>query len=179
MDDGGVLLVVAATVVFPTLLIAGCAHLLRTGRLARVLVTHGWSTRLSRPVAVLISVAELVLGAAGTAGVVVGSSAPASSVVAVATAVLLVAYAIDAARVLRAGVQAPCGCGSADHPVNQWVVIRAGVYACLALGAALPRPALGELALVPMITALVAAVVIGMLLWLLPRTLAIPAGYAL
>jgi hypothetical protein len=179
MDDGDVLLVVAATVVFPTLLIAGCAHVLRTGRLARVLVMHGWSTTLSRPVAVLVAVAELGLGAAGTAGVVVGSLGPASPVVAVAAAVLLSAYAVDAGRVLRSGALVPCGCGPADHPVNQWVVIRAAVYACLALTAVLSRPALGALALVPMITALAAAMVIGLLLWLLPRTLAIPAGYAL
>jgi hypothetical protein len=176
---GAVLLLVAAAVVFPTLLIAGCAHVLHTSRLARVLVTHGWSTRSSRPMAVLVAIAELGLGAAGTAGVVVGSVGPATSVVAVAAAVLLVAYAGDAGRVLRSGALVPCGCGPADHPVNQWVVIRAGVYACLALTAVLSRPALGALALVPMITVLVAAVVVGLLLWLLPRTLAIPAGYSL
>jgi hypothetical protein len=178
MGDGDVLLVVAAAVVFPTLLIAGCAHLLQTGRLAQVLVMHGWSANLSRPVAVLVSVAELGLGAAGTAGVILGPFGPANPIVAVAATVLLSAYAVDAGRVLRSGAQVPCGCGPADHPVNQWVVTRAAVYACLAVTAVLSRPALGDLALVPMVTALVAATVIGLLLWLLPRTLAVPAGYA-
>jgi hypothetical protein len=179
VDGDGVVLVVAAAVVFPTLLIAGCAHLLHTGRLARVLVSHGWSATLSRPVAVLVTVAEVGLGAAGTAGVLLGTLGPANPVVAVAATVLLAAYAVDAGRVLRSGVRVPCGCGPADHPVNQWVVIRAIVYACLAATAVLSRPALGTLALTPMITALAAAMVIGLLLWLLPRTLAIPAGHAL
>jgi hypothetical protein len=179
MGDAEVLLVVAAAVVFPTLLIAGGAHVLQADRLAQVLVMHGWSATLSRPVAVLVSVAELGLGAVGTAGVVVGPLGPANPVVAITAAVLVSAYAVDAGRVLRTGAPVPCGCGPADHPVNQWVVIRAAVYACLAITTVVSRPALGDLAAIPMITALVAAMVIGLLLWLLPRALAIPPGYAL
>lgn len=180
MGDGDVLLVVAAGVVFPTLLVAGGHHALRTGRLAQVLVLHGWPARVSRPASVLVAIAEVGLGAAGVAGVVLGpAGSPVSPIVAGAAALLFVAYAVHAGRVLRSGAHVPCGCGPADHPVNQWVVIRATVYACLAVAALPSRPALGALAPIPLITALVAATVIGLLIWLLPRTLAIPAGYAL
>jgi hypothetical protein len=180
MGDGNVLLVVAAAVVFPPLLVAGGYHLLRTGRLALVLVTHGWPVKLSRPASVLLAIAEAGLGATGTAGVVLGPVVlPAGPIVAGAAALLFSAYAVETGRVLRSGAQVPCGCGAADHPVNQWVVIRAAVYAGLAVAAMASRPALGALAPLHLITALVAATVIGLLVWLLPRTLAIPAGYAL
>ena len=143
---------------------------------------------LSGPASVLVAVAETALGAAGVVGVVVTPSTPlagsvalesATPVAAAAAALLFVGYAADAGRLLRARSNAPCGCGASDQPVNQWVVVRAAAYACLGLVAALTRPALGALAPLEAITAIVAAGVIGLLLWLLPRTLAIPQGFAM
>jgi hypothetical protein len=61
--------------------------------------------------------------------------------------------------------------------VNQWVVVRALAYAGLAGLATLPRPTLAELAPAAAVTAASAALVVGLLLWLLPRTLAIPVGF--
>lgn len=178
MDE--VLLIAAAGVVFPTLLGAGVHHIRHTSRLARVLRLHGWPARLSRPASVLVAVAEAALGAAGVVGVVATLLVEAATpFVAVAAALLFVGYAVDAGRVLRARSGAPCGCGAKDQPVNQWVVIRAAAYAGLALVAALPRPGLGDLAPLPAVTAIVAAGVVGLLLWLLPRTLAIPQGFEL
>jgi hypothetical protein len=175
--------VIAAAVVFPTLLVAGCAHLLHPSRLAEVLRLHGWPAVVSRSGSVLVAVAETAVGAAGAVGVAAGPATPAAGalrpLVAVAAALLFVAYAVDAGRVLRTGSDVPCGCGAKDQPVNQWVVVRAAAYACLALAAALPQPGLGDLAPLAAVTAIVAAGVVGLLLWLLPRTLAIPPGFAL
>jgi hypothetical protein len=167
-------------VVFPTLLAAGCHHLLHGDQLARALRLHGWPSRLTRPGSVLLSVAETTLGAAGSAGLVVGASV--GPVIPLIAALLFSAYAADAVHILRQraggrGSQVPCGCGAVDHPVNQWVAVRAVAYVALAGLAALARPALTELAPVVAVTAAVAAVVIGLLLWLLPRTLAIPMTF--
>ena len=178
MADGlDVFGVVAAAVVFPTLFAAGCHHLLRTGGLARVLRLHGWPAALSRPGAWLVAVAETGIGAAGLAGVALTGVHPA---VAFAAAALCGAYAIDAARLVRSGArETPCGCGAVDHPVNVWVAVRAAAYAGLAIVAALTAPAVGDLGPVAAVTAAGAAVAIGLPLWLLPRTLAIPAGFTL
>jgi hypothetical protein len=205
VTDGGVDVygVVAAAVVFPTLLAAGCHHLLHTDQLAQVLRLHGWSPTLSRPGSVLLALTETTLGAVGATGVVVGAAA--NPLISLAAAVVFSAYAADAVRVLRWGSQGegereraggwgsqgegereraggwgsqvPCGCGVVDHPVNQWVVVRALAYAGLAGLAALPRPTLAELAPAAAVTAASAALVVGLLLWLLPRTLAIPVGF--
>jgi len=179
MIDGGldVYGVVAAAVVFPTLLAAGCRHLLHTGRLARVLRLRGWPASLSRPVAVLLAVAEVGLGGSGVVGVLRTGVHPA---VGLAAALLCAGFAVDAARVLRAGAQPqPCGCGAVDHPVNPWVVARATAYACLAAVAALGGHTIGALAPPAAATVAAAAVTIGLPLWLLPRTLAVPAGFTL
>jgi hypothetical protein len=191
--DGGldVYGVVAAAVVFPTLLAAGCQHLLHADQFARALRLHGWPSRLSRPGSVLLAVAETALGVAGAAGLVVGAAV--GPVIPLIAALLFSAYAADAVHILRRGAQGegerqraggrgaqvPCGCGAVDHPVNQWVAVRAVAYVALAGLAALPRPTLAELAPVAAVTAAGAAVVIGLLLWLLPRTLAIPVGFTL
>jgi hypothetical protein len=179
MGDGGadVYGVVAAAVVFPTLLAAGCHHLLHTGRLAQVLRLRGWPALLSRPVAVLLAVVETGLGGSGVVGVVHTGVHPA---VALAAALLCTGFAVDAARLLRAGAQPqPCGCGAVDHPVNPWVAVRATAYACLAVVAALAGATVGALAPPAAVTAAAAALAIGLPLWLLPRTLAVPAGFTL
>jgi hypothetical protein len=177
--DGGVDLfgVVAAAVVFPTLLAAGGQHLLHAGGFARVLRLHGWPAGLSRPGALLVAVSESGLGLAGVAG---AASDGVHRAVALAAATLCSAFAVDAARLLRPGAQAtPCGCGAVDHPVNVWVVVRAAAYAGLAVVVALTGPAVGTLAPLGVALAAAAAVAIGLPLWLLPRTLAIPAGFTL
>lgn len=167
---------VAAGVVFPTLLAAGCQHLVRPGRLAAALRPRGWAPALRLPVALAVAVSETALGLAGVAAMVAGRSrAP----VALAAALLFAAFAADAARALWSGTDVPCGCGAAEHPVNQWVVVRTVSYAALSGVAALPGAALVALAALPAVTVLTAAAVIGLLLWLLPRTLAIPRGVAL
>ncbi|HSK96009.1 MAG TPA: MauE/DoxX family redox-associated membrane protein [Euzebyales bacterium] len=184
MADGGLAVygVVAAAVVFPTLLAAGCWHVFHTGTFARVLALHGWPARLSRPGSVLLAVTEVGLGATGVVGVAFAGVHPA---VAVAAALLCAAYAVDAARILRSGApggrgpDVPCGCGAVDHPVNVWVAVRATAYACLAVVAAVAGQTVGALAPAAAAMAAGAAMVIGLLLWLLPRTLAIPPGYTL
>lgn len=181
MADGGLAVygVVAAAVVFPTLLAAGCWHLFHTGALARGLALRGWPARLGRPGSVLLAVTEVGLGVAGVAGVAVGGV---HAAVAAAAALLCAAFAADSARILRSGGRGqavPCGCGAVDHPVNVWVAVRALAYACLAVVAALAGQSFGALAPVAAISAAAAAAVIGLLLWLLPRTLAIPPGFTL
>jgi hypothetical protein len=178
MADGGLAVygVVAAAVVFPTLLAAGCWHLFHTGRFAQVLRLHGWPARLSRPGSVLLALTETGLGAAGVAGVAFAGVHPA---IAGAAALVCSAYALDAARILRSGTRAPCGCGAVDHPVNVWVVVRATAYAFLAVVAAVAGQTVGALAPAATVTAAAAAVAIGLLLWLLPRALTIPAGFTL
>jgi len=168
--------------VFPTLLAAGSHHLLHGDQLARALRLHDWPSRLTRPGSVLLAVAETTLGAAGSAGLVVGAAV--GPVIPLIAALLFSAYAADAVHILRQraggwGSQVPCGCGAVDHPVNQWVVVRALAYAGLAGLATLPRPTLAELASAAAVTAASAALVVGLLLWLLPRTLAIPVGFTL
>jgi hypothetical protein len=167
---------VAAGVTFPTLLAAGCHHLLHLGRLVAVLRHRGWPAAWARPAAALIALAEVVLGCAGTVGLVMG---PQRAVVAMTAAALFAAYAIDSAVVVRSGRQVPCGCGAAEHPVNQWVVVRAVAYSCLSVVAATQGPALAVVAPTAVLTVVTAVVAIGLLLWLLPRALAIPPGFTL
>lgn len=166
----------AAGVTFPTLLAAGYHHLLHLGNLVAVLRQRGWTPSLARPAGVLIALVEVLLGAAGTVGLVVG---PQRTVVAMAATALFAAYAIDSARVVRSGRQVPCGCGAADHPLTQWVVVRAVAYACLSAVSASQGPALAGLVPAAVLTVVAAIAAIGLLLWLLPRTLAIPPGFTL
>lgn len=167
---------VAAGVTFPTLLAAGCHHLLHLGRLVAVLRQRGWTAAWARPAGVLVALAEVGLGAAGTVGLMIGPQRP---IVALAATALFAAYAIDSAAVLRSGRQVPCGCGAVDHPVNQWVVVRALAYASLSAVVAAQGPALTVVAPAAVLTVVTAVAVIGLLLWLLPRALAIPPGFSL
>lgn len=167
---------VAAGVTFPTLLAAGCHHLLHLGRLVAVLRQRGWTAAWARPAGVLVALAEVGLGAAGTVGLIIGPQRP---IVALAATALFAAYAIDSAAVLRSGRQVRCGCGAVDHPVNQWVVVRALAYASLSAVAAAQGPALAVVAPAAILTVVTAVAVIGLLLWLLPRALAIPPGFSL
>jgi hypothetical protein len=172
----GVFALVAAGVTFPTLLAAGCHHLLHLGRLVAVLRQRGWTATWARPGGALIALAEVGLGAAGVVGMIIG---PPRAIVAMAATALFAAYAIDAAAVLRSGRQVPCGCGAVDHPVNQWVVVRAVAYACLSAVAAAQGSALAVVAPAAVLTVVTSVTVIGLLLWLLPRALAIPPGFSL
>lgn len=167
---------VAAGVTFPMLLLAGAHHLLRPRRLAGAVRARGWPAAVARPAAVALAVAEVGLGAAGTAGLITG---PRTALIPAGAAMLLVAYALDTARVVRSGARVPCGCGAADHPVNVWVAVRAAAYACLAALATWQGAALLALGAAPALTAITAAAAIGLLLWLLPRALAIPPGIRL
>jgi hypothetical protein len=124
----------------------------------------------------MVAMVEVALGAAGTVGLVAG---PQRVAVALAASALFTVYTIDVARVLRSGRQVPCGCGAVDHPVNVWVVVRAAAYACLSAVAVLQGPGLAALAPLALLTVAGAVATIGVLLWLLPRALAIPPGFTL
>ena len=176
-EPGAVLLVpVAGGVVFATLLAAGTHHLARPGRLAGAVAERGRPPVPSRVVAGVLAVAETLIGLAGLVAVVVG---PADARVSAAAAGLCAVFAVDAARVLRSGAAVRCGCGATDHPVNQWVAVRAASYVGLAVVAALPAPPLQVLDPLPALTVVVAVATVGPLLWWLPRTLAVPAGFGL
>jgi hypothetical protein len=172
----GLLALVAAGVTFPTLLMAGGQHLRHPARLDAVLRGRGWPAAWTRPLAVAVAVVEVALGAVGTVGLVAG---PQRAAVALAGCALFTVYTIDVARVVRSGRQAPCGCGAVDLPVNVWVVVRAAAYACLSAVAVLQGPGLAALAPPALLTVAGAVATIGVLLWLLPRALAIPPGFAL
>jgi hypothetical protein len=163
----------AAILVFPPLLLAGSLHLVRQRHLVAVLQVHGWPRAAARAGSVVVAVSETVIGAAGVAALVLGAS---WRVPAVAATLLYLGYALYTGRLVRAGADVPCGCGTRDHPVTGWVAIRAALYAAASLVAVAAGGTATALDGPTAALVWASGVVIGVLLWLLPRTLAIPDG---
>lgn len=85
-----------------------------------------------------VPTAELVVGALLVAGIAPGAAA-------LAAAMMLLAFAVWAARVVRSGASVTCGCfGSGARPVSQFVVVRNLVLAAVATGVAVDAAAAGD-----------------------------------
>lgn len=163
-----------AAVAVPTVLLGSLwGHVRRPGVLVAAVRAHGVvPAPLVRPVAALAVAAEAVAGGGAAAGLLTGRDDSLRMCLALA-AVLLAAYALYGAHVVRTRPRAvPCGCGGdAATPMTGWVAARAGALAGLALaGAAWGPPAARSPAESLIVIAM--GVVVAVLLWCLPLAMA-------
>ncbi len=161
---------VAAYVVGFVLVIAVAERLRAPGALPAALAAHRVvPRRVIRPVAVVVTAAEVVLGLLLLAGLVAAPSA----LVLTGVAVLFACYGGYAWYVTESGRGGPCGCGGTDVPLGHWVTGRAFALAALAVvaGAAsdhvLPLSRFDD----RLLLVLLAAATIGTLLWHLPAAM--------
>ncbi|RKN04505.1 MauE/DoxX family redox-associated membrane protein [Streptomyces radicis] len=162
-------------------LIAGCAaHLTRPAALPAALTAHGVLPARAVPLAArAATLAEGLLGAAGTAALLARHRTALAAVLAAAAA-LFACYALYARHTLATGRGGPCGCSRAEVPLSGWIVGRAWAFALLALGAAplvagrgAPPDGAAEAAVVALATPTFAA-----LLWALPTAMTRPTAMA-
>jgi hypothetical protein len=173
---------VAAGTVLVTLLAAGVGHLARPGVLPAALAAHR-VLPAPGPVAVVVTAAEVGLGGAGVAGLVLGErgAGPGLLAAGLAGAALLLALVAGYGwYVLAVGAGGPCGCSHAELPMSGWVVARAAVLAGLAglalarRGSVLPLGWPGS----QLGTALLAVAAFSVLLWQLPAAMHDPTTAA-
>jgi hypothetical protein len=158
---------VAAYAVLLVLVVAVVERVRAPGALPAALTAHGVLPRQAvRPVAVAVTVAELVLAVVSLVGLVRGSGPP--PVAMAGAAVLFACYGGYGWHITASGRGGPCGCGGAEVPMDHWVVGRAFALAALAglATAAVPAPFGPEL-----VVTLFAAGTIGTLLWHLPAAM--------
>lgn len=144
----------AALAVGLVLLAAAVGHLRDGGGTRAALAAHDvLPPGMQRTAAVLLALAELLLGAGLVLGAVglgrAGLGSSDISLLAVAggaAAVLLAgftAYLVQVLRRTRGRDEVPCGCGLGATPVGHWVVLRAAVLLLLALVATLGAAGVG------------------------------------
>ncbi|WP_147341054.1 MauE/DoxX family redox-associated membrane protein [Actinomadura logoneensis] len=168
-----VLAALAGAVAVPVVLVPSLAGHLRGRSLGTALRAQAAvPSRLAAAVASLAVAAEAGVLGLLLAGVIVRRTGLVQGALAVAT-VLFTAYAAYAAYVTRTRTgRVPCGCGGdLSTPMSVWVVVRAAGLAVLALGGALtPLPDLTG----GTVSGVVAGAALGVLLWILPRAMAVP-----
>ncbi|WP_049565301.1 MauE/DoxX family redox-associated membrane protein [Streptomyces sp. SBT349] len=160
-------------------LLAGCAaHLSRPAALPAALAAHRVLPARAVPLAAgAVTLAEGLLGAAGTAALL-GRHRLGLTVVLAAAAALFTCYALYTRHTLATGRGGPCGCSRAEVPLSGWVVGRAWAFALLALGGALVAtgPGTPPEGAAEATTAALAALTFAALLWVLPTAMAQQAG---
>lgn len=169
---------VGAYVCCLTLLISGLAHARRVGEFEVVLRRQRLvPASLVQVGARSVVTLELALGGIGLLALGVVQSEAAARPVLLAAAMLFTAYALYSAYLVAQGRSVPCGCSTADYPVNAAVVARAAGLSIAALSAAVGA---GRI-IVPAGDAkfaIAAAASIGLtaILWALPAALHDPAA---
>lgn len=165
-----------ASVVLLTLLMGAGSHAVSPAALGDALWAHGvLGPRLRRFAAVVPPVAEGVLGAAGTAALLMGHQRGLQAVL-VAAAALFALYAGYTRHVLALGRGGPCGCSGREVPLSRWVTRRAAALAVLAAIAAAVEAGPAELSTAELVTLLLAAPACATLLWSLPAAMHEPAA---
>lgn len=174
----GLLGTVASAVVLLVLL-AGCtAHLTRPQALPDALRAHRTLPDRAVPLAAgAVTLAEGVLGVAGAAAFLSGHRLG-LTVALTASAALFTCYALYTHHTLAAGRGGPCGCSRAELPLSGWVVGRAGVFAALALVAAVAvaGPGSQPRGVAELTIAALTALTFATLLWVLPAAMAQPTA---
>lgn len=168
----------AAYSVLGILLTAGGLHLARPGPLRSALSRQ--DTPLSRvpaQLAMLVGLTELGLAAIGLIALIGAIPRHLATPALASSAVLFSVYSGYLWFLIRWRPDAPCGCTSGTSPASSWAIGRALMLAALATLAALLSDAIatrlagGERAI-----AVVAALAMGVTLWILPDALAAPAS---
>jgi hypothetical protein len=172
---------VAAYTTLGTLVWSGFRHARSPRSLVHILQRHGWRKAMQRPVAASVIALELLVGTVGLAAVLTGL--PVISVLSLSMAALVyAAYAIYGAALAQRADAVPCGCSSVvQHPINIWVVARAGTLLAGAVFAAAastnmrsPWPPDAS-----MLLAILASGALGVILWELPAALHHPGSATL
>ncbi|BDH68368.1 MauE/DoxX family redox-associated membrane protein [Streptomyces sp. PLM4] len=169
----------AATAVVLLVLLAGCAaHLTRPAAFPGALRAHAvLPGRAVGPAAAVVTVAECLLVAAGTAALL-GRHRSGLTAVLAAAAALFACYALYTRHALATGRGGPCGCSRAEVPLSGWVTGRAWTFAALALlgllvsaGPGTPPEGAAETAVVALV-----ALTFATLLWMLPAAMTQPGA---
>ncbi|MFD9545088.1 MauE/DoxX family redox-associated membrane protein [Streptomyces sp. NPDC060022] len=166
-----------ASVIILTLLMGAGSHVASPAALGDALWAHGvLGPRSRRVAAVVLPVAEGVLGAAGAAALLTGHQRGLQAALAVGAA-LFALYAGYARHVLALGRGGPCGCSGRDVPLSRWVTRRAAALAVLAMtGAAVIGTGPVRLSTAELITLMLAAPACTALLWSLPAAMHEPTA---
>ncbi|WP_326734718.1 MauE/DoxX family redox-associated membrane protein [Streptomyces sp. NBC_01022] len=161
-----------ASLVILTLLMGAGSHAASPAALGDALWAHGvLGPRFRRSAAVVLPVAEGVLGAAGAAALVTGHQRGLQAVL-VAGAAVFALYAGYTRHVLALGRGGPCGCSGQDVPLSRWVTRRAAALAVFAVsGAAVVGAGPVRLSTAELITLMLAAPACTALLWSLPAAM--------
>jgi uncharacterized membrane protein YphA (DoxX/SURF4 family) len=157
------------------LLAAGTWHVRHQAALRAALYDHRlWPRNATRVLAPVVAGVELGTGlmmACGLALRLEGALALASSV----AAALFVTYAAYSLWLWRARPTASCGCDSSGDPATAATVVRAGILAVTALGAAAAAGSTGDpLDAYQLATAILAGAGWGAIVWSLPGALVVP-----
>lgn len=168
----------ATYMAFGTLACSGAGHLLGPRRFLRALRTQRlWPPGTDHLVVAGVIAAELAVGAIGLAGAV-GAAPHLLRLAGFGAVTLYLLFAAAAAYLAGHAPGARCGCGGADAPASVWTVGRAGVLAFCAAPAMVGTGLSADLTAAShqsVVTAL-AALGLGMTIWLLPAALALPRG---
>ncbi|MET7365666.1 MauE/DoxX family redox-associated membrane protein [Streptomyces sp. NPDC005566] len=166
-----------ASVVILTLLMGAGSHAAGPAALGDALWAHGvLGPRSRRSAAVVLPVAEGVLGAGGAAALLTGHQW-ALQVVLASGAALFGIYAGYTRHVLALGRGGPCGCSGRDVPLSRWVTRRAAALAVLATtGAVVVGLGPVRLSTTELITLMLAAPACTALLWSLPAAMHEPTA---
>ncbi|GAA2921151.1 MauE/DoxX family redox-associated membrane protein [Streptomyces argenteolus] len=166
-----------ASLVILTLLMGAGSHAASPAALGDALWAHGvLDPRLRRLAAIILPVAEGVLGAAGAAALLTGHQRGLQTVLA-AGAALFGLYAAYTRHVLALGRGGPCGCSGQDVPLSRWVTRRAAALAVLATtGALVVGAGPVRLSTAELITLVLAAPACTALLWSLPAAMHEPTA---
>jgi hypothetical protein len=169
---------VAAYTTLGTLAWSGFRHARSPQALVHILQRHGWRKAMQWPLAASVIGLELLVGIVGLVAVLAGS--PVIRVLSLSMAALVyAAYALYGAALARRADAVPCGCSSvAQHPINIWVVARAGMLLAGAIFAAAASTSMRS----PwpldasMLLAILASGALGIILWELPAALHHPGS---
>jgi hypothetical protein len=161
-----------------TLLFSGLGHA-RTIRLFRQsIASHRvWPDALESLLAPAVTMVELGIGVLGGYLAFTGGRDQFIVALSVAATSLFASYALYSLYLLRRRPGAPCGCSSAGGEVSEWVVIRAGLLAAIALVLLLGiNEGVGVRLLSPVRATIViaAAVATGVIIWNLPAAMSNP-----
>lgn len=128
---------VAAAVPFATLVWSGLSHVRHRKEFGDAVRQHAiFPKAVVSAVVNTVIVDELLLGSLGVGGLLISPNGMALRYLLLIAGATLILFGLYATYLFRYRPHVPCGCSSASDAVNVWTVVRAGVLAAAALGAA-------------------------------------------
>jgi hypothetical protein len=164
-----------------SLLWSGGSHLLHQSRFGSDIVAQQLiPSSLARSLALVLTAAELIVGAAGLFAVASAPNRVAAPFAWAATIVLAI-FACYLWILLKTGSSAPCGCTATGRPVSQLALLRSSLLAVCAAAFAVAQ---GSFAWEPLsagevLICALASVTYFTFLWLLPELFELPDGHRL